>query len=152
MSKVVSIVVDASGSMIEDDKNAVVKYLLNGICNIKELADFGKVDFILYQWGSTSKKFENLESAKIEFTGKASVLGLDELAQIVDENQPLIFISDGNFDHKAKDNIKKLSICIVPIFIGVDANRGMLQNIAKDKIVYSVTDFMQAIYEVCMKL
>ena len=37
MGKMVNIVVDASGSMAEDDKNAVVKYLLIGISHAVEL-------------------------------------------------------------------------------------------------------------------
>ena len=59
MSKTVNIVVDASGSMAEDDKNAVVKYLLNGISNIMGTSDFYDVKFVLYQWGQSSKKIEN---------------------------------------------------------------------------------------------
>lgn len=140
-------VVDASGSMAEDDKNAVVKYLLNGISNVTELMDFRNVDFVLYQWGQTSKKIESLEKAKIEFVGKSPLSGLDELSQMIDENQSLIFISDGNFNSGDKASIKKLSKYIVPIFVGIDANRTILQDIATEGIVYSVTDFMQAIYE-----
>ena len=149
MRKIVNIVVDASGSMSEDDKNAVVKYLFNGISNVTELTDFRDVDFALYQWGQTSKKIESLENAKIEFAGKSLVSGLDELTQMIDENQPLIFVSDGNFNSGDKVGIKRLSKYIVPIFVGIDANRTILQDIATERIVYSVTDFMQAIYEAC---
>lgn len=149
MGKIVNIVVDASGSMAEDDKNAVVKYLLNGISNVTELTDFRDVDFVLYQWGQTSKKIESLEKAKIEFAGKSQVSGLEELTQMIDENQPLIFISDGNFNSGDKASIKTLSKYIVSIFVGIDANRAILQDISTEGIVYAVTDFVQAIYETC---
>lgn len=79
MNKIVNIVVDASGSMAEDDKNGVVKYLLNGINNIIETNLFDDVKFILYQWGQEIKKFENFEKAKIEFAGGSNSLGLEEL-------------------------------------------------------------------------
>ena len=64
MSKIVNIVVDASGSMAEDDKNAVIKYLLNGICNVMGTPDFDSIEFALYQWGQESKKIENLVCRK----------------------------------------------------------------------------------------
>ncbi len=147
MSKTVNIVVDASGSMSEDDKNAVVKYLLNGICNIMGTTDFGNIEFVLYQWGQESKKIENLEKAKIEFAGKSPISGLEELKQMIDENQTMIFVSDGNFNSGDKVQIKKMSVKIIPIFVGIDANRTILQDIATEKVVYSVADFMQAIYE-----
>ena len=87
MSKIVNIVVDASGSMVEDDKNAVIKYLLNGICNVMGTPDFDSIEFALYQWGQVSKKIENLEKAKIEFAGKSSLSGIEELKQMIDTNQ-----------------------------------------------------------------
>jgi hypothetical protein len=141
--------VDASGSMAEDDKNAVVKYLLNGICNVSEFEDFRDVDFVLYQWGQSVKKFDSIENSKIEFTGRPLSSGVRELSQIIDENKPLIFISDGNFDRKDKESIKKLSKHIVTVFVGIDANRKILRDIATDGVVYSVADFVQVVYETC---
>ena len=85
MNKIVNIVVDASGSMAEDDKNGVVKYLLNGINNI------------------------------IEY----------------------------------KVQLKDLSTNIITIFIGLDANRAILKDIATENVVYSVTDFVQVIFDAC---
>ena len=147
MSKTVNIIVDASGSMAEDDKNAVIKYLLNGICNVMGTPDFEGIEFALYQWGQDSKKIENLEKAKIEFAGKSSLSGLEDLKQLIDENETMIFVSDGNFNSGDKAQIKKMSANIIPIFVGIDANRTILQDIATEKVVYSVTDFMQAIHE-----
>ena len=46
------------------------------------------------------------------------------------------------------EKIKKLSRSIVSIFVGIDANRVMLQKISSEKIIYSVTDFVQAIYDI----
>jgi hypothetical protein len=148
LGKIINIVVDTSGSMTEDDKNGVVKYLLNGINNISETTDFKNIEFILYQWGSISKKIGNIDKAKLEFAGRGTIEGLDELSKMIDDNQALIFISDGNFTLKETEKIKKLSKSIVSIFIGVDANRLMLQKVSSEKIVYSVTDFVQAIYDI----
>ena len=149
MSKTVNIVVDASGSMAEDDKNAVVKYLLNGISNVIGSPEFQDIKFEFYQWGQTSKKIDSLEKAKIEFAGKCSLSGIEELKKIIDENYPMILISDGNFNSEDKIHIKKLSVSIIPIFVGIDANRALLKDIATERVVYSVPDFMQVIYNTC---
>lgn len=149
MNKIVNIVVDASGSMVEDDKNGVVKYLLNGINNIIETTDFDDVKFILYQWGQEIKKFENFEKAKIEFSGESNYSGLEELKKLISKNQTILFISDGNFGLKYKSQIKDLSTNIITIFIGVDANRAILKDIATENIVYSVTDFVQVVFDAC---
>ena len=37
--KMINIVIDSSGSMQEDDKNAVIKYLLSSINNAKYMGD-----------------------------------------------------------------------------------------------------------------
>ena len=92
-------------------------------------------------------KIENFEKAKIEFAGKSPLSGLEELKKMIDENQTMIFVSDGNFNSADKVQIKKMSVKIIPIFVGIDANRTILQDIATENVVYSVTDFMQAIYE-----
>lgn len=149
MNKIVNIVVDASGSMAEDDKNGVVKYLLNGLNNIIETNLFDDVKFILYQWGQEIKKFENFEKAKIEFAGGSNSLGLEELKKLLSKDQTIIFISDGNFDLEYKVQLKDLSTNIITIFIGLDANRAILKDIATENVVYSVTDFVQVIFDAC---
>ena len=147
MNKIVNIVVDASGSMAEDDKNAVVKYFLNGIVNIHETSEFDNIDFVLYQWGEESKKIESLINTKLEFKGKASISEIEILRQYIDRNQPVIFVSDGNLTKEEKAGIKELSVNILPIFVGIDANKAILKEIATEKVVYSIPDFMQCVYE-----
>ena len=149
MNKIVNIVVDASGSMAEDDKNGVVKYLLNGINNIIETNLLDDVKFILYKWGQEIKKFENFEKAKIEFAGGSNSLGLEEIKKLLSKDQTIIFISDGNFDLEYKVQLKDLSTNIITIFIGLDANRAILKDIATENVVYSVTDFVQVIFDAC---
>lgn len=150
MGNIINIVVDASGSMTEDDKNVVAKYLINGICNAKETKEFTNVEFVLFQWGINSVKFEYIETAKLEFKGKNSYKNFSTIKDDIDYESPMILISDGEFSEDDKEEIKKLSKQIIPIFVGVDANRAVLKDIATDKVVYSVTDFMQALEEANM--
>lgn len=147
MNKIVNIVVDTSGSMAEDDKNAVVKYFLNGIVNILKTSEFDNIDFILYQWGEESKKIESLQNAKLEFKGKASITGIEILQQYIDRNQSVIFVSDGNLSKQEKVGIRDLSVNILPIFVGIDANKAILKEIATKNLVYSIPDFMQCVYD-----
>lgn len=150
MSKIVSIVVDASGSMAEDDKNAVVKYLINSICNVRQTKEYSDVEFVLFQWGNNSIKFENIEKAKLEFKGKTSYDDFVPIENEIEYESPMILISDGGFSKNDKVKIEKLSKRIIPIFIGIDANRFILKDIATDNIVYSAADFMQALDETRM--
>jgi len=150
VGKVINVVVDASGSMMEDDKNAVVKYLINGICNIRQSSEYKDVEFVLFQWGNNSIKFDNIVKAKIEFKGKTSYDDFRAIEGEIDSNCPMILISDGGFSKSDKNQMEKLSKHIIPIFVGADANRAILKDIATDKIVYSVTDFMQALEEAKM--
>ena len=148
MEKVINIVVDASGSMAEDEKNAVVKYLLNGICNARRNKSIrNEIVFNLYQWGKDSRKIDDIEKAKISFAGKAEVRGLEIVRKTINYQDSLLFISDGNLEVEEKKKMKELSNNIFPIFVGVDANRTVLQEISTNKVVYSVVDFMQALFD-----
>ena len=84
MGNIINIVVDASGSMTEDDKNVVAKYLINGICNAKETKEFTNVEFVLFQWGINSVKFEYIETAKLEFKGKNSYKNFSTIKDDID--------------------------------------------------------------------
>lgn len=150
MSRIINIVVDASGSMAEDDKNAVVKYLINSICNVIQTEEFSDVEVVLFQWAKNSIRFENIEKAKLEFKGKASYDDFKPIEDEIEYESPMILISDGGFSKNDKVKIEKMSRKIIPIFIGIDANRSILKDIATDKVVYSVVDFMQALAETRM--
>lgn len=142
----INVIVDASGSMGEDGKNAVVKYLLNGMASVvrNNLLD---ISLSLFQWGSETKKVDNTEKVRIDFAGKNTIKGLDELLPLLDSQESLILISDGNFESDVKIKLKELSNNILPIFVGVDANRTILRDISTSKMVYSVVDFVQTLFD-----
>lgn len=144
--KNINVIVDASGSMGEDEKNAVVKYLLNGMSSAVQNKSLD-VSLSLFQWGVETKKIDNIEKAKICFAGKNSVNGLEEICSLIDSQESVILISDGNFESDMRNKIKELSNNILPIFVGVDANRTIIQDISTNKIVYSVVDFVQALFD-----
>lgn len=144
--KSINIIVDASGSMAEDDKNAVVKYLLNGISNVirNNLSD---VSLSLFQWGIETKQIDSIDTAKICYAGRNGVDGLEKISSRINNQEPIILISDGNFESDVKEKIKELSNIILPVFVGLDANRTVLKDISTNKRVYSVVDFVQALFD-----
>lgn len=144
--KNINIIIDASGSMGEDEKNAVVKYLLNGMSSVQKNKSLD-ISLSLYQWGVETKKIDDIEKAKISFVGKNTIEGLDVLYSLLDSQDVVILISDGNFESDVKKKIKELSNNILTISVGVDANRTILQDISTSKIVYSVVDFVQALFD-----
>lgn len=131
--------------MAEDDKNAVVKYLLNGIDNASRTDDFANIYFALFQWGKVTKRIENMEKGKMEFSGRASMNGLDILKQLITDQESIVLISDGNIETTEKQRLKEIGKRIIPIYVGADANRTVLQEVSTNKVVYSVMDFMQAL-------
>ena len=147
MKKIVNIVIDASGSMVEDGKNAVVKYLLNGIISASKKNEFKDLEFELFQWGKETKKIDNIEKARINFAGKSDTKGLVILENILNVNKPILLISDGNFDSDEKEKIKCFGKKIITIFVGVDANKSILQSISTDTTVFSAEDLFQALRE-----
>lgn len=149
--KTVNVVIDASGSMSEDSKGFVVKYLINSLINTACTSDFEDVEFALYQWGSSIVKIENPEKAKIVYSGKISA-DLEIPAEIADKTKPMIFISDGGFDKKLKELILGFSLNIMPVYVGEDANKRTLSDIARGRRVYCVTDFVQAVYDAVMEV
>lgn len=132
--------------MGEDEKNAVVKYLLYGMSSAVRNNSLA-ISLSLFQWGIETKRIDNIEKTKICFAGKNTIKGLDELLPLLDRQGSVILISDGNFESDVKKKIKELSNNILPIFVGVDANRTILQDISTSKIVYSVVDFVQALFD-----
>lgn len=147
MKKVINIIIDSSGSMAEDDKNTVVKYLINGICNASRNYITEDMSFNLFQWGKETKQIDDIEKAKLDFVGKANISGLEKIGQLINKEEAVLFVSDGNFGRLEKQRIINLSNNILSIYVGIDANKKVLKDISTNKEVYSVMDFMQALFD-----
>lgn len=141
MSMKINVVIDTSGSMAEEDKNAVIKYVLNTICGL----DLGNVEFSFFQLGTQTKKLENITKEKLMFGGAFRGSAIDELKAILENEAPIILLSDGNIETDIKSKLFSIENDIIPVWIGMDANIACLEAIAKDKRVYSVPDVMQAV-------
>ncbi|WP_300276173.1 VWA domain-containing protein [Peptacetobacter sp.] len=147
MKKIINIIIDSSGSMMEDDKNTIVKYLINGICSAHRNLIIENMSINLFQWGKETKQLDNLENAKIDFGGRNNIYGLEIIGKLINKEDTVLFVSDGSFGVLEKEHIMKLSNNILSIYVGIDANKKILKDISTNKEVYAVMDFIQALFD-----
>ena len=124
------IIIDTSGSMMEDGKKSVIMYIINTIRNTLE------EELSIYLWDKEIKQF----SGKLEFGVKNDPASL---ANFLDKyyDEPVILITDGCFSSYIKSIIKK----IVCILVGIDSNIITLQKIIGADNVYEASDTVACI-------
>lgn len=105
------ILIDTSGSMMEDGKKSVIMYVINTIKNTLT------VEPTVYTWDKEIKPF----SGKIEF-GTSN--GLSSILSFLEEHndEPIILITDGCFSSNIKSIVKKHSKKLVCILVGIDSS------------------------------
>ena len=59
---VVHVIVDASGSMVEDSKRGIVKYILVGMEHVHQWTNFSSCEYKVYQIGEKTGYIGTLES------------------------------------------------------------------------------------------
>ena len=93
MSKYLNILIDTSGSMAEDCKNAVVKYLLNAItsCDGIEVKNY-------YLVGNQCIKVEDTAGLKITYGGQMTTTAINGCFREMSDEENTLLISDGCFD------------------------------------------------------
>ena len=146
MKKII-VIVDTSGSMAEDDKNAVVRYLLSDIGNLREKEEFSDCFFALYGWGEALQKVEDWGNIRFAFSGRSGTGGLEEIGKEEKEYGSLLLISDGNFTEDVKNAFLKLGRDrrTAVISVGMDARRSVLREISTKGEVFAVTELVTAV-------
>ncbi|QFJ55277.1 VWA domain-containing protein [Pseudobutyrivibrio xylanivorans] len=138
MAKDINVLIDTSGSMAEDCKNAAVKYLLNTIAsytavNVKNY----------YLVGGKCEKADAIDGLKIAYAGQISVNAVNEYFREVVEGKTLL-ISDGCFDVDTERAISKHRDKVVCVAIGEDAMQSNLQHCSKNNRAYLAEDIIAA--------
>lgn len=105
------ILIDTSGSMMEDGKRAIIMYVVNAIKNT--LTEEPKI----YTWDKNIKPL----AGKLEF-GITNDAG--SLSSFFDKHndEPIILITDGCFSLNIKSIIKKYSNQLFCVLVGRDSN------------------------------
>lgn len=140
MSKNLNVLIDTSGSMAEDCKNAVVKYLLNAITSCD-----GIVITNCYLVGKQCIKVEDIASLKITYDGQMKTTAINSYFREISDQENTLFISDGCFDVDIEKSISKQRDSVVCIAVGEDAMLNNLQRCSKNKKVYLAEDVNAAI-------
>lgn len=140
MSKQLNVLIDISGSMAEDCKNAVVKYLLNAIasCDKPEGKNY-------YLVGEQCRRIGDIDSLKITYGGQMSVNAIHDYFREISEEDETLLISDGCFDNDIEKSIYEHRKNVVCVAVGEDAMLGNLRRCSKNKKVYLAEDVTAAI-------
>lgn len=140
MSKQLNVLIDISGSMAEDCKNAVVKYLLNAIASYDE---FESKNYYLVSEQCT--QVADMVGLKITYGGKMSVNAINGYFREISEEEKTLLISDGCFDVDTEKSISAHRNTVVCVAVGEDAMLSNLQRCSKNKKVYLAEDVTAAL-------
>ena len=140
MSKYLNILIDTSGSMAEDCKNAVVKYLLNAItsCDGIEVKNY-------YLVGKQCIKVEDTAGLKITYGGQMTTTVINGCFCEMSDEENTLLISDGCFDVDIEKAISKHKDNVVCVAVGEDAMLNILQRCSKNKEAYLAEDVNAAL-------
>ena len=128
------ILIDISGSMMEDGKKSVIMYVINTIKNTLT------AEPTVYTWDKEIKPF----SGKIEF-GISN--DSSSISSFFDEHndEPIILITDGCFSSNIKSIIKKHSQKIVCILVGIDSSIVSMQRTVGVNHTFEASDTVTCI-------
>ena len=140
MSKYLNVLIDTSGSMAEDCKNAVIKYLLNAItsCEGVEIKNY-------YLVSDKCIKLEDITEIKITYGGQMMTTAISGYFRETSDEGNTLLISDGCFDIDTEKAISKHKDNIVCVAVGEDAMLNNLQRCSKNKKAYLAEDVIAAI-------
>ncbi len=135
----INVLIDVSGSMCENGKEAIVKYLIyamNGY--IKENMTSS---VRLFQWDQNIREIES--PTQIEFSsGKTS----ERIVEFLNKNngELHLVVTDGGFSRIVKNELKKIENRknIYYIGIGCDCNLPSLRSVADLEHIYSAQDII----------
>lgn len=136
MKKII-VILDASGSMGEDEKKSSLKYTMYAIKGLME-SDFSNIEYEFYKWSETINKFDDIN--KVDF-GKC--LNEDKILKFLMEkvDEKILFITDGNFERLLRDKMKKFvdtkKIGFNVIAMGCDCDIVTLKKVfGRDNVYY----------------
>lgn len=140
MSKQLNVLIDTSGSMAEDCKNAVVKYLLNAIASHDEYESKN-----YYLIGNRCERVEDITGLKITYGGQMTASAANGYFRETSGEIKTLLISDGCFDVDTEKSISAHRDTVVCIAVGEDAMLNNLQRCSKNKKVYLAEDAAAAL-------
>lgn len=150
MNNRIDIIVDISGSISENGKAAVVKYLLYSIKNIFMREEYSKYKVNLLQW---SDKMMDVNSiAELRFNGTLNDEVMKKYLDGLEEKDAIILLTDGSFPTKIRNvfrNISEKKIKLYCVAIGAEADIFGLKKISTYPVIFNSADIANLISKVC---
>lgn len=142
------IILDLSGSMKEEGKQAAEEYLICAILGF--IHDyFPKVYCGVYGWA------KNIIHYDAKSTGDWTKLNAGALIDFVKRHpdKPIILLSDGNFSPYDCEMLCSLSEvdCIRAVMIGADANRYYLEDVVGKNHVFEAADGIECVRQLLIQ-
>lgn len=133
----INILIDASGSMVENGKISIVKYVINAAVGYSK-AD-GSMDLSLYQWGDSIERLNSLGEYRVQ-GGRSEGSIADFMEAHSEEN--LLIISDGGFSSKTKKDFRKIQNKENVFFLGVgcDCNFSAIRSLIEKENIFRAQD------------
>lgn len=141
---VVHVIVDASGSMVEDSKRGIVKYVLVGMEHVHQWTNFSNCEYKVYQIGEKTGYIGILENyEKIVYGGTIKEESIHNIESHIHSDDKVILLSDGNMELSVAQCLKSRFKNLVCIGIGADINKSILKRLSYSKKVYNATDYIE---------
>lgn len=126
--------VDTSGSMAEEGKKSVVRYLLYAIENIMR-DEYPEVNYGVFLWSESVSVYDK----KMDFGGRAEA---KPLSLFLEEHKAdtVMLIGDGSYSENIKRVIMNAGRDVLALMVGSDCNRARLQRMVGAGRVYESVD------------
>lgn len=128
------ILVDTSGSMAEEGKKSVVRYMLYAIEGLLH-DEWSGYSYRIYLCNSDVKEYDT----KVVFTGKVSAKKLEDFLK-GRRDSTVLLLSDGSYSEEVKTVFKKSGVKLLALMVGGDCNKAVLQKMADVENLYESTD------------
>lgn len=150
MNNRIEVIVDTSGSITENGKSAVVKYMLYTIKNLCERDRYGKFKVEIFGWAERIMPINSI--SELVFKGTLSAISFEDHIKDMDDNCSIIIVTDGNFDLKTSSVLKnrnRKDLKIYCIAVGADADTYGLKKISTYPEIFTPENITKAILTVC---
>jgi len=132
MGKIV--LVDGSGSMGEEGKKSVVRYLLYSIEGLLQ-DEWAEMPFEIFMAAEEVEKFDG----KLNVCGHINEKKLENFLQSETEST-LLFMTDGSLSEGVRQVLRKATNRILILMVGCDCNRIRLRKLTNEDDLYESKD------------
>lgn len=137
----VNIVMDGSGSMSENGKVSIMKYIIN---SAEGYSEEGTITLSLYQWGDKIEPLNDLAEFRIQ-----DVNSEGDIAEFVNKHmgEKILILSDGGFSIKTKMAVRGMQgkENVFCIGVGCDCNFPAIRSLIDDKNIFKPQDIINCL-------